>query len=63
MNKQEAIEAMKVGKKVTHEYFNSDEYIYMIGESLYDEGDSYLISDLFWKDREGFHWDTGWSVK
>jgi hypothetical protein len=63
MNKKEAIEAMKVGKKVTHEYFNSDEYIYMIGESLYDEDDLNLDRNDFWSDRLTENWSNGWSVK
>ena len=37
MNKSEAIEAMRSGKKVTHNTFISGEYVTMKDESMVDE--------------------------
>lgn len=35
MTKQEAIQAMREGKKVTHRYFSSDEWMGIKGEMFY----------------------------
>ena len=70
MNKIEAIEAMKQGHKVTHEWFSSDEYIYMIDGEIYDES-NYKMSCIgannqiitFWTDRTDSSWiEGGWEI-
>ena len=70
MNKIEAIEAMKQGHKVTHEWFTDEEYIYMIDGEIYDEND-YKMSCIgannqlitFWTDRTDSSWvEGGWSI-
>ena len=70
MNKIEAIEAMKQGHKVTHEWFSNDEYIYMKNGEIYDEND-YKMSCIgannqlitFWTDRTHSSWiEGGWSI-
>jgi hypothetical protein len=62
MTKQEAIQAMGQGKKVTHEYFMSHEWITLKKGSIYTE-DGYSISPaLFFKDRAGKQWEEGWSI-
>ena len=61
MNKQEAIEAMKKGFKVTHDYFSSDEFITMIGDKIVtEEGYSFNATE-FWKYRTHESFNTGWS--
>lgn len=64
MNKQEAIEAMLEGKKLTHRYFTNEEWISMKDEdTMIDENGYTWHPDIFWKDREsGDMWDTGWSL-
>jgi len=70
MNKIEAIEAMKQGHKVSHEWFSPDEYIYMIDGEIYDEND-YKMSCIgannqlitFWTDRTDSTWiEGGWEI-
>jgi len=63
MTKEEAFTAMKAGKKVTHNYFHPDEYIYMIGNNMYDEDDIFLEQSYFWEERTHANWDKNWSIK
>lgn len=60
LTKAEAIQAMADGKKVSHRYFESDEYIYTADGEVYDEGDI-MLSD-FWKWRTRKVWDGGWYI-
>lgn len=61
MTKDEAIQAMEQGHKVTHRYFSADEWMRLAGR-LYEFEDGCLCDpDEFWPDREeGF--DDGWSI-
>jgi len=53
MNKQEAIEAMKAGKKVTHRYFSSDEWM-TIKDGKIETEEGYLHNSIqFWSYRQG----------
>lgn len=61
MTKQEAIEAMKAGKKVTHVYFTDEEWITMEGNVIIDENGYHFDPDLFWFDRKSEAFNTGWS--
>jgi len=61
MTKDEAIEALKQGKKLAHSYFNSKEYIYMDNGILFDEHDCYLDSDNFWSEL-GTARDNDWFI-
>lgn len=58
MTREEAVLAMKDGKKVTHNYFSSSEYLRMINGSIHTE-DGYYFTDMFYE-REWFA--TGWRV-
>lgn len=64
MTRFEAVEAMKQGHKVTHQYFASNEYLYMdngviTSEDGYDF-DRWLLGTL----TPGTVWrDTGWRIK
>ena len=45
MTRQEAIQALKEGHKVSHKWFSNDEYLYMENGELYDEVCTYLPFD------------------
>jgi len=63
MNKEQAIEAMLKGKKVTHEYFTDNEWMKLNGHFEVEFEDGCKIDvDTFWKDRQGAGWETGWSL-
>jgi hypothetical protein len=71
MNKAEAIEAMKKGLKVTHRYFDKNEYARMrqygsrmiIDPSIYFLSDEHQVTEgMFWYDRQGEEWENGWSI-
>ena len=60
MSKEQMLEAMRNGKKVTHDYFTSDEYIYLKdGKIVSEDG---VTHDFFWLDRKGSNWETGWRI-
>ena len=61
MTRQEAIEEMRKGKKITHEYFSNGEFIYMDGGRLFNESDLCLPFTKFWETRSDWP-DEGWSV-
>jgi len=60
MTKTEAILAMKYGKKVTHRFFTSDEYITMTDDVIVDEKGFRLKE--FWDFRTEITWDDDWSL-
>lgn len=63
MTKQEAIQAMKSGKKVTHRYFTPDEYLFMNIENEYTFEDGVSCSaQEFWKNRTAEYWETDWEI-
>ena len=69
MTKQEAIKAMSEGRKVTHRYFDKDEYIRMrnfgaiIDPSIYWLSDKHQVTSAgFWHDRSGMQWNDGWEL-
>ena len=63
MTKQEAIQAMKKGVKVTHWLFTPNEYVFIHPEKnvLMDENNYELSWFEFWKYRENPNFETGWS--
>ena len=50
LTKEEALEALKQGEKVGREYFSSNEYIYMDGNSLRFEDGVYTMD--WWRNTE-----------
>jgi hypothetical protein len=60
MNKQEAIDAMKAGKILTHEYFQPNEWVTIRnGAFVFEDGIS-CTTEMFWNDRKHAGWDDGW---
>ena len=59
MTRLQALEAMKQGHQITHEYFASDEYLYMVDDNIKSEEDYYF--DNWFKD--GTEWKgDGWNI-
>lgn len=67
MTSKEAYEAMENGSKVTHEYFSSNQYLYMRKDGIiYDEeGCSWCIKEPFpktaWEEYSTNN-KNGWSI-
>ena len=60
MTKQEAIDAMLNGSKVTHPYFQEDEYIFMeSGKVFYENG---AEAHSFWEIRDHHGWMINWTI-
>lgn len=64
LTKDEAIKAMKKGKKVTHKYFSENEWMVMSPSGFYEFEDGYSISPSeFWGTRNDKEvWETGWKI-
>lgn len=64
MTKQEAIEAMKKGHRVTHRFFMNNEWIEMdnIFPVIKCEDGCTVIACQFWRYRTAPEWETGWSI-
>lgn len=63
MTKQEAIQAMKQGKRVRHRFFSQDEWMtqYSNGQIIFEDGVKVNMA-LFWSDRTGPAWQDGWEI-
>ena len=67
MNKQEAIQAMQQGKRVTHRDFDPNEWMTMKDGMMILEDDVIfpaprLLPEEFWKWRTDPRWDDGYEV-
>lgn len=62
MTRQEAIQAMREGKKVTHEYFTPDEWVTMEGNEIVLENGVRCDEYEFWRWRTPAIYETGWSL-
>lgn len=66
MTKDEALEKMKQGFKVSNQYFTSDEFLYMKENGVIMSEDGYNFNDWFFNIRKGEEWEEwkldGWSV-
>lgn len=65
MTKEEAIEAMRHGDKVTHKYFTSDEYMFIPDPryNIYEFEDGVKMSGIeFWEIRDKLTFQNGWSL-
>ncbi len=63
MNKNEMIEALYVGKKITHNYFDDNEWFIMDNDDriVFEDGCSCTV-DEFWYDRRSPIWEDGWEL-
>jgi hypothetical protein len=61
MTKEEAIHCLEIGRKVTHDWFVADEYLYMEDGIIYTE-DGYPVTPEWWKLRSNSSWETGWKL-
>lgn len=62
MTKDEALEKMKQGFKVSNEYFTSEEFLFMKNGVITSE-DGYNFNNWFNVIRQGEEWKlTGWRV-
>jgi hypothetical protein len=62
MTKEEAIEEMKGGVKITHRHFTPDEWMTMQGNRILLEDGCSCWEHEFWSDRKGFGWNDGYSI-
>ena len=65
MTRNEAREALKQGKKITHRYFSDDEFVMLANDGtnrIQDENGFKIESAMFWHDRAGAGFDEGWEV-
>jgi hypothetical protein len=64
MTKEEAIEAMKKGYRVTHRFFSTNEWMTIrSGTKMYEFEDECICSpQLFWFDRKGPEWNIDWEI-
>lgn len=61
MNRIDAKEAMVDGKKITHRFFDPEEFLYMKGFDVFDE--TGRLFNEGWEMRKGNLWETDWSIK
>lgn len=62
MNRSEAMQALREGKKITHVYFTDGEFVYLEeGKVMYEDGASSSV-EFFWSIRENELWDKGWKI-
>lgn len=63
LTKEKAKKALLEGYKITHKYFESDEYIYAFNNmTIFTEKGFSIDADIFWKYRTGENWDTNWYI-
>lgn len=62
MTKQQAIAAMREGKKVTHPFFYPDKWITMRGYMIVTEEGFETPEHEFWKYRTDPAFDTDWHI-
>ena len=64
MTKEEALQAMMDGEKITHRFFEIHEYLYMKGQDIFTEEGYNMgnVWDEFWTMRNEKYWKTGWEI-
>lgn len=63
MNRYEAAQALKEGKKLTHKYFSPDEWVMGIDDGYYlmEDGVQCTAAE-FWKYRQQEFFNDGWEL-
>ncbi len=62
MNKLEAIIALKEGKRISHRFFDTNEWIEMGGSGIICEDGTSISFEVFWDDRNHPFFDRNWFV-
>ena len=62
MNKKEAFQAMREGKKVRHNYFSEDEWMTIENSKIVFEDGVKCTQKDFFLDRSGPDWKDGYSI-
>lgn len=62
MTKSGAIIAMSYGKKVTHRYFSSNEWMTLENGNFVFEDGVKVSPREFWNDRSDKQWDDDWDI-
>jgi hypothetical protein len=64
MSKEQAIEAMKEGKKLTHPYFTREEWVTMnpSGTQITMDDGVKILAYKFWQDRTVPGWNENWTI-
>ena len=62
MSKQEALDALANGAKVTHRLFSENEWMIRKGNILEFEDGCQLFINEFYHIRKGPNWETGYSI-
>ena len=62
MTKHDAKAELFKGKKLTHRFFMSHEYIQIRCGNLIDEDELVLPWKIFWENRTEKDWQTGWKL-
>lgn len=62
MNREQAYNALKEGKKISHNYFSSDEYYQMVDGKIKAE-DNVNHTQMFWSTDSNNWREDGWFIK
>lgn len=64
MTRQNAINKMKDGNKVTHKLLGCDSYLYIVEGTIYDEANEPVgkLSDSYMMGRGSECWDEEWEL-
>lgn len=60
LSKEQAMQALKEGKKLTHDYMSAHEYVFFKDNYMRGEDDSRISWEIFWRDRQVDGWNRGW---
>jgi len=62
MTKEEALEALSQGHTLTHDLMLPEEHVRLKGKEYIFEDGFTTTPKLFWHDRQGPSWQTGWKI-
>jgi len=63
-SKEDALQHMINGHKVSHRFFTNDEYIHMIAQNIFTEDgcDCGTVSEFFWTSKHTEEWQKNWRI-
>ena len=63
LTKEQAYQAMKAGRRISHKYFSAGEYIYLKWDNHIWGEDGVCFPDEYWDETtKGSHFQTGWKI-